>query len=69
MIAGWTVAFASAAIYLRARKLPKFALPKPSALDAILTAAIAGILAIADYTALVYPPNSADAMAYHLPLA
>lgn len=35
--------------------------------DALLLASIAAILAIVAFTALLSPPNSADAMAYHLP--
>lgn len=35
--------------------------------DALLMASIVAILAIVAFTALLSPPNSADAMAYHLP--
>lgn len=35
--------------------------------DALLMASIAAVLGIVAFTALLSPPNSADAMAYHLP--
>ncbi len=63
VIVGWIVALGIAAFLWR----PKFSRPKPDATDAILLAAIGGVLLLTAYTALIYPPNSADAMAYHLP--
>lgn len=69
LLAGWIIAAcaAVAALWLRPDWRPHVTRPKLGLIDAILVAAIAAILAIAGYTALVYPPNSADAMAYHLP--
>src|SRR5450432_488253 len=46
------------------RTLPK-ALFRP--LEAAIAAIIAGIAATTGLTAILSPPNSADAMAYHLP--
>ncbi len=45
----------------------KPAFSRPSLIDAILIALIAAILAILAFIALKSPPNSTDAMAYHLP--
>lgn len=63
VLAGWVVAMAAAALWFR----PKFSRPKLGVVDALLLAAIGAILLLTAYAALVYPPNSADAMAYHLP--
>jgi len=40
---------------------------KPGIVDALLIASIAAILGIIAFIAALSPPNSADAMAYHLP--
>lgn len=61
--AGWIVVILAATPFLRG-KLPRIQM---NLLDGLYLAAIAAILAIAGFTALVSAPNSADAMAYHLP--
>jgi hypothetical protein len=59
----WILAILAAVLFFKPLA-PRFQF---SALDAFYLVVIGGIVAIAGYTALVYPPNSADAMAYHLP--
>lgn len=63
VILGWVVALGAVALFFR----PRLARPKLGAVEGIVLAAIGAIVILAAYTALVYPPNSADAMAYHLP--
>jgi hypothetical protein len=43
------------------------AVVRPRPLEAILAGAIAAIVGVVAVTALLSPPNSADAMAYHMP--
>ena len=66
LIACWTVVLAGAALYLwRNPASPR--LPRP---DYFVLAAVAGVCATLILTAIaaIYsPPNSADAMAYHMP--
>ncbi len=47
--------------------VPRFALPSISPLDAIAVTGIAAIIAIVGFIAYLSPPNSTDAMAYHMP--
>ena len=65
----WGVAVGWVLVILIAARFIKPITPRIqlSSLDAFSLLVIAGIVAVAGYTALVYPPNSADAMAYHLP--
>jgi hypothetical protein len=50
------------------RFLPPLSRPaRPSLVEAVCAAGIAAIAGIVGFTALLSPPNSADAMAYHLP--
>jgi hypothetical protein len=58
----WILAVASAIWW---RRKPTFV--RPALPDAILTAIIATILGILAFIAVKSPPNSTDAMAYHLP--
>jgi hypothetical protein len=61
----WLATLAAIALRLRRRKLPK--VPRLGALEWALTGVCGVIVAIVAATALLSPPNSADAMAYHLP--
>src|SRR5579872_437672 len=49
------------------RQRAKFRIELPNGLDAILALVIACIFGVIAWTAVLSPPNSADAMAYHLP--
>lgn len=62
LIAAWIFA---AICFFVAYKKPTFA--RPGRVDSILLAIIAAILGIILFIALKSPPNSTDAMAYHLP--
>ncbi len=62
LIAAWIFA---AICFFMARKKPS--LVRPGVIDSILIALIAAILGVILFIALKSPPNSTDAMAYHLP--
>jgi hypothetical protein len=66
LAAAWlAVALAAAAfLYFRRPKLPRISI-RP--LEATITGVIALIAGIVGVTAILSPPNSADAMAYHMP--
>jgi hypothetical protein len=69
LIAAWSAAAVAAAIFI-VRKFRRRHAGLPARLgivDALLPASIIAILAILAFIALLSPPNSADAMAYHLP--
>jgi hypothetical protein len=63
VVLGWIVVILAASPFLK-RKIPRIRL---NVLDGLYLVAIAAILAITGFTALSSAPNSADAMAYHLP--
>jgi hypothetical protein len=62
----WTAAGVVAAVWLWRRRpgLPRLTI-RP--LEAVIAAVIAGIAAMAGLTAALSPPNTFDAMAYHMP--
>ena len=62
LLTAWILAAVCAVRFLR-----KPALPRPGVIDSLLLAIIAAILAVLAFIALKSPPNSTDAMAYHLP--
>jgi 4-amino-4-deoxy-L-arabinose transferase-like glycosyltransferase len=65
----WFVVLA-AAVWLRWRpqwRHPRLVIPAISILDGLAICGILTIIAIVGLIALVSPPNSADAMAYHMP--
>jgi hypothetical protein len=65
VIFAWLLLVTLAAFRFRARpKLPRIAI-RP--LEAALSLAIAAIVAVVAFTSAISPPNSADAMAYHMP--
>lgn len=51
----------------RGRRFPAVTRPRASALDFIVIAGIAATIAIVALIAWISPPNSSDAMAYHMP--
>jgi hypothetical protein len=61
----WCAVLAAAVWRLRYRKAPP--MPRWTLVEGVLGAACGAIVAIVALTALLSPPNSADAMAYHLP--
>lgn len=63
--AAWLIAAACAT--WMATRLPRRPWPRLDPGAALAAAAIAGMTAIIAYTAVLSPPNSADAMSYHLP--
>src|SRR5579872_1439412 len=68
LAAAWIMVLGVAAFLLlkasRGGKRPRFSI-RPEELAVI--AVILAIAAAVGYTAILYPPNSADAMAYHMP--
>ena len=64
LIVAWMLA-AGIALAIVTRSRLRF--PRPGIVDALLIAAIAVVLGVILVVALASPPNSADAMAYHLP--
>jgi len=60
----WMLAIAALLAFAIRRRPP---LPRPNLIDTILVAAIAAVLAIVLVVALMSPPNSSDAMSYHMP--
>ncbi|MBI3666826.1 MAG: hypothetical protein HY236_11495 [Acidobacteria bacterium] len=65
LLAVWVALGAGAVLVFRERL--SFRIPRFSALDAVLLAGVAAILVLVAFTAIESPPNSADAMAYHMP--
>jgi len=66
LLGAWAALFAAAAAYLWIRRppIPRLAF-KPA--ETAIAAAILAIACIVGTTAILSPPNSADAMAYHMP--
>jgi hypothetical protein len=62
LLIAWILAALCALVW---RKKPSFA--RPSLIDSLLIALITSILSIVAFIALKSPPNSTDAMAYHMP--
>src|SRR5580704_5123884 len=62
LLIAWILAAACAIPLIK-----KPSLTRPGPVDSLLIAIIATILAICAFIALKSPPNSTDAMAYHLP--
>jgi len=67
LTAAWIAAIAAAVAYFRVRPREDLRRPALDYTDWILIAGIAAVLAIVALVALLSPPNSSDAMAYHLP--
>lgn len=61
LLAAWFIVLAGTAWRFRPRWT------RPGMFEAVIWAAIAGISGIVGFTALFSPPNSTDAMGYHLP--
>jgi hypothetical protein len=66
ILAAWLILLAAAATHL-VRTRPSISLRPPTLLESVYLAAITAIVLTVLYTALTSAPNSADAMAYHLP--
>ncbi|MGD0436649.1 MAG: glycosyltransferase family 39 protein [Bryobacteraceae bacterium] len=71
LIVAWCIVLAAgigfAAHCYRQRATPQLALPAISLLDGIAVVGVIAIVAIVGLIAFVSPPNSSDAMAYHMP--
>ncbi|MCW5979086.1 MAG: glycosyltransferase family 39 protein [Bryobacteraceae bacterium] len=67
IVVGWTALGATGAVLVWRRGSPRFHLPRPGLPDVLLTAGMAAIAAIAGFIAIVSPPNSVDALMYHMP--
>jgi 4-amino-4-deoxy-L-arabinose transferase-like glycosyltransferase len=65
LVAAWVVAGTGAVVFRRRRG--RQAAGGAELFDAVLVGGVVVILAFVGITALLSPPNSADAMAYHLP--
>jgi len=65
--AAWTAIIVAAIYFTIRRKRFNFHLARPSLLDGALIACVAAIEIVIAITAIASPPNSADAMAYHMP--
>src|SRR5262249_39665219 len=66
LVAIWVVIAAVAVVAAR-RRIHRLKVRWPGLLDAGLLAGVAAILVLVAATAILSPPNSADALAYHLP--
>jgi hypothetical protein len=66
LIACWALVFAGAAAWAIAHRRP-VRLPRPDPIALLGWAGCCAVLAITAVTAAYSPPNSADAMAYHMP--
>jgi hypothetical protein len=62
----WTL-LAAAAAYLLYQRRPKFVIPRPRPIESAIALAIFAIACLVGIAAALSPPNSADAMAYHMP--
>ena len=66
LAAAWLLVALAACLWVYRRR-PGLPRAKVRPLEASIAAAIAAIAAIVGFTAILSPPNSADAMAYHMP--
>jgi Glycosyltransferase family 87 len=66
VVALWLLAAAAFIVFFKPPSL-RFASLKDSLTDSLLAASIAAIVGIIAVVAILSPPNSADAMAYHMP--
>lgn len=67
VLGAWLVLAAAALAVARRRPEPMSPLPKAAAGEWLMAAAIVAVAAITLFISLLSPPNSADAMAYHMP--
>jgi len=70
LFAAWLLVAIGAILWMRGRAFPfrrRPLRPRFGIVDGGLAASIAAILAIVAFIAILSPPNTADAMAYHMP--